>query len=135
MYVCLHADLMMKWIDLIGPECVGGLVTDNAANIKRGRQLTVATDGFTHIVEMRCMMHAFSLTVGSLLGHPWAKDLLKRAQRLVTYFQASTRAYSKFLEIAKSLGLKGRLRSSNMTRFTSIEMMLESVIRLPSHFC
>ena len=79
-------------------------------------------------------MHAFSLTVGSLLGHPWAKELVKRAQRLVTYFQASTRAYHKFLEGAKSLGIKGRLRSSNKTRFTSIQMMLESVVGLEAAF-
>ena len=79
-------------------------------------------------------MHAFSLTVGSLLGHPWAKELVKRAQRLVTYFQASTRAYHKLLEGAKSLGIKGRLRSSNKTRFTSIQMMLESVVGLEAAF-
>jgi hypothetical protein len=52
-YVCLHADLMLKWISEIGPERVGGLITDNAANIKKGRELTVLTDGFTHILEMR----------------------------------------------------------------------------------
>ncbi len=52
-YVCLHADLMVKWIGEIGPERVGGLVTDNAANIRLGRELTVATEGFTHILEMR----------------------------------------------------------------------------------
>jgi hypothetical protein len=80
------------------------------------------------------MMHAFSLTVGSLLGHPWAKELVKRAQRLVTYFQASTRAYHKLLEGARSLGIKGRLRSSNKTRFTSIQMMLESVVGLEAAF-
>jgi hypothetical protein len=80
------------------------------------------------------MMHAFSLTVGSLLGHPWAKELVKRAQRLVSYMQASTRAYYKLLEGAKSLGIKGRLRSSNKTRFTSIQMMLESVVGLEAAF-
>ena len=47
-------------------------------------------------------MHAFSLTVGSLLGHPWAKELVKRAQRLVTYFQASTRAYTQLLASANA---------------------------------
>ena len=79
-------------------------------------------------------MHAFSLAVGSLLGHPWAKELVKRAQRLVTYFQAAPRAYHKLLEGANSLGIKGRLRSSNKTRFTSIQMMLESVVGLEAAF-
>ncbi len=53
-------------------------------------------------------MHAFSLTVGSLLGDPWAKELVKRAQRLVSYMQASNRAYYKLLDGAKSLGIKGQ---------------------------
>ena len=43
----------MKWITEIGKERVGGLVTDNAANIKKARELTVAAEGFTHILEMR----------------------------------------------------------------------------------
>ena len=81
-------------------------------------------------------MHAYSLAMGSLLGHPWAADILKRAQRLVTYFQASTRAYSKLLESAKILGLPGphRLQSYNKTRFTSVQMMLQSVISLETAF-
>ena len=49
----LRADLIMKWITEIGRERVGGLVTDNAANIKKARELTVAAEGFTHILEMR----------------------------------------------------------------------------------
>ncbi len=64
-------------------------------------------------------MHAFSLTVGSLLGHPWASHLVKRAQKLVTYFQAAHRAYFELLECGKSIGIEGRLCSSNKTRFTS----------------
>ena len=79
-------------------------------------------------------MHAYSLTVGSLLGHPWASQLVQRAQKLVTYFQAAHRAYFKLLECAKSLGIQGRLCSSNKTRFTSIQMMLESVSRLETAF-
>jgi hypothetical protein len=51
--LCVHSDLMVKWIGEIGRERVGGLVTDNAANIRKGRELTVATDGFTHIFQMR----------------------------------------------------------------------------------
>ena len=79
-------------------------------------------------------MHAYTLTVGSLLGHPWASQLVQHAQKLVMYFQAAPRACFKLLECAKSLGLKGRSCSSNKTRFTSIQMMLESVSRLEAAF-
>ena len=73
-------------------------------------------------------MHAFNLTVGSLLRHPWAQKRVKRVLRLVAYFQASTRAYHKLLEGAKGLGIKGRLRNSNIICITSIQMVLGSVV-------
>jgi 3-methyladenine DNA glycosylase/8-oxoguanine DNA glycosylase len=76
------------------------------------------------------MMHSFSLLVGSLLGHPWAKDIIKRAQRMVTYFNASTRAHSLLMESAKNLGISGQLQSSNTTRFTSVHIMLQSVVKM-----
>lgn len=50
-------------------------------------------------------MHSFSLVVGSILGHHWAKDIIKRAQQLVTYFNASTRANSLLMESAKNMGI------------------------------
>lgn len=34
-------------------------------------------------------MHAFSLLIGSVLGHSWAQTMVSKAQRLVTYFRAS----------------------------------------------
>ena len=44
---------MLKWLGEIGAKRVGGLITDNAANIRLARELTVATEGFTHILQMR----------------------------------------------------------------------------------
>lgn len=75
-------------------------------------------------------MHSFSLVVGSLLGHPWAKDIIKRAQRVVTYFNASTRAHSLLMEAAMGLGISGQLQTSNTTRFTSVHIMLQSVMKM-----
>ena len=43
----------LKYIKEIGRELVGALVTDDAANIKKGRRLVVETPGCTHILEMR----------------------------------------------------------------------------------
>lgn len=75
-------------------------------------------------------MHSFSLVVGSLLGHPWAKDIIKKAQRLVTYFNASKRANSLLMESAKNMGISGQLQTSNTTRLTSVHVMLESVVKM-----
>jgi hypothetical protein len=35
------------------------------------------------------MMHGFSLVLGSVLAHEWARELVSKAQQLVTYFNAS----------------------------------------------
>ena len=48
--------------------------------------------------------------------------------------QASTRAYHKLRDGAKSLGIRGRLRSSNKIRFMSFQMKLQSVIGLEAAF-
>ena len=75
-------------------------------------------------------MHSFSLVVGSLLGHPWAKAVIKKAQRIVTYFNASTTAHSLLMQSARSLRISGQLQTSNTARFTSVHIMLQSVIKM-----
>lgn len=50
---CLLADLIVGWTTETGPKHVSGLVIDNAAAMKKARQQVVATEGFTHISEMR----------------------------------------------------------------------------------
>ena len=76
------------------------------------------------------MMHSFSLVVGSILGHPWAKDLIKKGQRIVTFFHASYRSNSLLMEVAKNMGISGMLQTSNTTRFTSVHLMLQSVLKM-----
>ena len=75
-------------------------------------------------------MHSFSLVVGSLLGHPWAKDIIKKAQKVVTYFNASTRGHSLLMLAAAAQNIKGKLQTSNTTRFTSVHIMLQSVLNM-----
>ena len=75
-------------------------------------------------------MHAFGLVIGSLLGHKWAKSIVKQAQQLVTFIRASHKAY-KFLRIAAQLRkITKLLRTANATRFTSVANMLDSVLGL-----
>lgn len=69
----------------IGEEKVISLVTDDAPNMNLARRLVVQTAGFMHILQFRCFMHAFSLLIGSILGHVWAVNVIKKAQRIVTY--------------------------------------------------
>ena len=83
-----------------------------------------------YVYYCRCMMHAFGLVIGSLLGHKWANSIVKQAQQLVTFFRASHKAL-KFLRIAAELRkITKLLRTANATRFTSVANMLDSVLGL-----
>ena len=75
-------------------------------------------------------MHAFSTCMGSLLGHYWAQKLIKRVQDLVTSFRASHKPKALLEQIAKRMGIKRMLITSNKTRFTSVHASIESVLRL-----
>ncbi len=83
-------------------------------------------------------MHGYSLTLGTAVSHPWAKDLISEATAIVTFFRASTKIYADLRKLAVS-GAAGNstsmsLRSPNKTRFTSVHMCLESLIKLEPAF-
>lgn len=128
------ADKLMEWIKDIGPRRVGAICTDNAANMKKARQIVVDTPEFHHIQQYPCMMHGFSLLIGSLLGHPWAADRVSSCQPIVSYFRSSTQCYALLLAEARLLNIQSSLVSSNITRFTSVHQCLESVVKLEKAF-
>ena len=76
------------------------------------------------------MMHAFSTCMGSLLGHNWAQRLIKRVQKMVTGIRASHKPKALLEKIAKRMGIKRMLITSNKTRFTCVHASVESVLRL-----
>ncbi|DBB00771.1 TPA: hypothetical protein ACH3X1_000703 [Trebouxia sp. C0004] len=41
------------------------------------------------MVEKRCMMHGYALVMGSVFGHPWARNILKLCQSLVSAVKSS----------------------------------------------
>jgi hypothetical protein len=82
------------------------------------------------------MMHGFALLLVAVLSHPHARTTVASAQRIVTYFRASTRPYALLREAAKSLTppVNTTLLTSTKTRFTSVHLMLESVLKLERAF-
>lgn len=84
----------------------------------------------TFDVVCRCMMHAFNTCMGSLMGHAWAKKIVKRCSKLVTSIRASHMPLQALTDIAKRMGITRLLITSNKTRFTSVHASMESVVRL-----
>ncbi len=76
------------------------------------------------------MMHGFGLLMGSILAHPWAKGVVVKAQRLVSFFRASTRPMTQLREVATTFGIRTGFSSSNKTRLTSVHMCGVSVLAL-----
>ncbi|KAL0019152.1 hypothetical protein WJX77_011765 [Trebouxia sp. C0004] len=122
------APLIIEEINRWGPHRFAAIVTDNAANMVVARRLVL--EHFPKMVDVRCMMHAFSTCMGSLLGHQWAQRLIKRVQDLITSIRASHRPKALLEEIARRMGISRMLITSNKTRFTSVHASIESVLRL-----
>ena len=78
----------------------------------------------------RCHMHAFSLLIGSLLGHEYARKVIGRATRLITHIRASHAPLAEVRRIAGALSIAASLKSPNKTRFTSVQVALQSVVDL-----
>lgn len=51
--VVVHAEEFMHWLDVVGPQRVVALVTDQAANMKAMRDIVTNTDGYRHILSVR----------------------------------------------------------------------------------
>ncbi len=153
-----NAEWLKKAIDQVGRDKVAMLVTDNAGdpgNMQKARSLVVASEGYKHIIELRCyrqysriylcfqpcrvaepvcharacrcMMHGFALVIGSLLAHSWAASIIKRAQVLVRYFRNSHQQHAKLQQLAEQQGITIGLQRANTTRFTSAYLCLDSV--------
>ena len=79
------------------------------------------------------MTHGFALLVVSILSHAWASRLrIARCQRVVTFFHHSSRLRELLSVKAKTLQINSGLVSSNTTRFTSVQLMLQPVAELRS---
>ena len=75
-------------------------------------------------------MQGFAGVVGSILSHAWASGLVALCQRVVTGFRDSHPARERLSAKAEALGINSGLVPSNMTRLTSVPLMLQSVAKL-----
>lgn len=86
---------------------------------------------FLVATAVRCYMHAFALLLGSVVSHSWASGRVTKAQKIVTYFNASHKPLALFREaLAEQPGSsKAGLVTSNTTRLTSTQLCASSVLK------
>jgi hypothetical protein len=114
----------------VGLHRIAAIVSDSASNMVKARELFVNSDGCKHILNVRCFMHAFGVTMGSILGHPELKLIATMCQRIVSFVRASHAANAILHEMGKNSvpEITTGLVSSNTTRITSMFLCIESVL-------
>ena len=60
------AELMIRYIRMVGEEKVVAIVTDNAANMKAARRLVQEQPQYKHIITFRCFGSSCCLQAASL---------------------------------------------------------------------
>lgn len=118
---------MLQVMTGVGPDKIAACVTDNAANMASARSQAAKDPTFSHIIFIPCFMQGFSLLIGSLLAHEYARSIISNASKIVTFFRASHCPLEALNSAAKALGINGSLQKPNATRFTSIFSLLNSV--------
>jgi hypothetical protein len=121
-------DLFKTQIDIIGSSRVAAIVSDSPTVMIAAKRELTATEGYRHIITLRCMMHGFALVLTSSLGHPFAAALVRDAQKIVTFFNSSHRPLALMRQFAEAQGVKTGLKTSNTTRIISVHMCLASVL-------
>ena len=121
------AEKMIAVMTTIGAAKIAACVTDSAVNMVAACNKCQANPAFSHILFLPCFMHAFSLLIGSILGHEHARQLVAQASKLVTYFRSSHRPLEFLTNSARQMGIKSSLQKPNATRFTSTFSLLNSV--------
>lgn len=128
------AHLLKKHVDRVGKNKVAAICTDNPSANRSARVQVVSMQGYNHILDLRCMMHGFALIIGNITSHPWAREVVVKATRLITFMRASHQPLARLREHAAQVNIKTGLRQPNKTRFTSLCLALEALLALQPAF-
>jgi len=86
---------------------------------------------YPHIMAVRCIAHHINLVTKDIISIEWAKQILQKCQKIVSFFHGAHKAGSALREeIISSFCIGGNLKSSVMTRWSTAWDVCESVLRL-----
>ncbi|DBA93026.1 TPA: hypothetical protein ACH3X2_14243 [Trebouxia sp. C0005] len=124
------AGIIKEWLNMLGPEKVGSLSTDDFGTLTEARCLVVSTPGFTHIVDFRCPVHALGLAVLAMLGSEPVNALICNAHMMASRFHASSAASASLAAEAKEMGISVELLPCNLSQVQSVHASLQSLIQM-----
>jgi len=120
---------LLRVIDEIGKEKIAAIVSDAESAIVAAKRRI--TSNYTHILSVRCIAHHINLVTKDITSLTWAKKILQKCQRIVSFFHDSHHAGAALRdEIIHSLIFGGNLKSSVKTRWSTSWDVCESILRL-----
>ena len=81
------ADKIEEVIKRVGPEHFSAIVSDNAANVRKARE--IINQKYPKIESIRCVSHCINLIACDIVSHNFADRLLRRVNILATFFRNS----------------------------------------------
>ncbi|CAB5373967.1 unnamed protein product [Rhizophagus irregularis] len=92
-------------IGKIGSKKITALVTDNAANCVKARE--IVTSQFSNIIDLRYIAHFINLITKQIMGHDMAKQTIKSCNRIISFFKRSHIVGKLLADAATTLQIEG----------------------------
>lgn len=121
---------MLKIIESVGSNKFAAVITDAEAAMQAAKRKVA--EKHPHIMAVRCIAHHINLITKDIISIEWARKVLQKCQKVISFFHGSHRAGAALRdEIKTSLG--GNLKSSVKTRWSTAWDVCESILRLENN--
>jgi len=110
---------------IIDPKKINVIISDEAANFKRAREIIAEESDFEHVIEYRCLAHVFNLVGASITKHFSVKKFM---DKLINFIDLVSRNKPLATAIAEAGG--GRIIRPVPTRWFSTCAAINSVLRI-----
>lgn len=106
---------------------INSTISDGAASCEKARGDLVRQQGFTHIIEHRCIAHLVNLVCRRVLDSICAKDIFSEASKFASFVANDSAICARLKELQVR-----RVRKASATRWYSAADMLESLVEVKS---
>jgi len=84
------AERIKEVINIVGKEKFSAIVSDNASNVKKAREMI--QEEFPSIQNVRCIAHCVNLLACDIVSHNFADRLLTKVNTIASYFRNTSRS-------------------------------------------
>lgn len=120
------ANIMIELIEEVGPGKFYGVVTDNAANMKKAWQ--EINTKYAHITTYGCVAHSLSLLINDIISLESLKLVVKDGVAIVNNIRRGHVLHAVFKEKQNELGIKKSLMLPVLTRWGYVVVFLNSLL-------